>query len=43
VALAIVASLLSAPVAVALGLLGLGDSWLDWRRRWGRATPRQAT
>jgi Predicted membrane protein (DUF2232) len=43
VALAIAAGLLSAPVAVALGLLGLGDSWLDWRRRWDPATPRQAT
>jgi hypothetical protein len=31
VALAVTASLLSAPAAVGLGLLGLGDSWLDWR------------
>jgi len=32
VALAVTASLLSAPAAIGLGLLGLGDSWLDWRR-----------
>jgi hypothetical protein len=32
VALAVAASLLSAPAAIGLGLLGLGDSWLDWRR-----------
>lgn len=40
-ALAIVACLLSAPAAVALGFLGLGDSWLDWRAR-GSAAPRPA-
>ncbi len=32
VALAVTASLLSAPAAIGLGLLGLGDSWVDWRR-----------
>ena len=32
VALTVTASLLSAPAAIGLGLLGLGDSWLDWRR-----------
>jgi uncharacterized protein YybS (DUF2232 family) len=32
VALAVTASVLSAPAAVGLGLLGLGDSWMDWRR-----------
>ena len=32
VALAVTASLLSAPTALGLGLVGLGDSWLDWRR-----------
>jgi Predicted membrane protein (DUF2232) len=33
VLLAIVASLLSAPAVVGLGLLGLGDTWMDWRNR----------
>jgi hypothetical protein len=42
-ALAVAASVLSAPAALGLALLGLADTWLDWRRRDGRATPRGAT
>jgi hypothetical protein len=37
-ALAVIAGLLSAPAAIGLGLVGLGDSWIDWRSR-----PRPAT
>jgi hypothetical protein len=39
-ALAVVAGLLSAPAAIGLGLIGLGDSWIDWRSRPRPATPR---
>ena len=40
VTLAIVAGVLSAPAAIGLGLVGLGDTWMDWRHRSGGATPR---
>jgi hypothetical protein len=42
-ALAITAAILSAPAVLALGLVGLGDTWLDWRHRAGGATPRPTT
>jgi hypothetical protein len=32
-ALALLAALLSGPTAIALGLVGLSDSWVDWRSR----------
>lgn len=43
VGLAILAALLSAPAVVGLGLLGLGDTWMDWRHRSGGATSRPTT
>jgi hypothetical protein len=39
-ALALVAGLLSAPSAIGLGLIGLSDSWVDWRSRARPPTPR---
>ncbi len=36
--LTLFAALLSVPSAIALGLIGLGDSWMDWRSRWQAAT-----
>jgi hypothetical protein len=38
-----VAMVLSAPAVLGLGLLGLGDTWMDWRHRPGGATPRTTT
>ena len=43
VLLAIAATVLSAPAIVGLGLLGLGDTWMDWRHRPGGATSRPTT
>lgn len=42
-ALVVVAMVLSAPAVLGLGLLGLGDTWMDWRHRPGGATPRPTT
>jgi Predicted membrane protein (DUF2232) len=42
-ALAIAAAILSAPAVLGLGLVGLGDTWMDWRHRPGGATPRPTT
>jgi hypothetical protein len=42
-ALVVLALVLSAPAVLGLGLVGLGDTWMDWRHRPGGATPRPTT
>jgi len=41
-ALTLLAAVLSAPSVIGLALVGLSDSWVDWRTRPGPAAPRPA-